>query len=222
MEGDEQISRLTLGSMRTNCYILTDESRAELAIVDPPDEVPSIETAIEASGARPRLILLTHGHFDHIGGAAALSRRFDIPCAIHRDDVRLLRRAPAYALAFTGRRVDVPTTLIAFDDGDTLRFGVSDVQAIWTPGHTPGSTCYRFSRSLLSGDTLLRGATGRTDLPGSSASRLRSSVTALLERADPGAILLPGHGPEWSVPDAIAWWSAGACDPTGTRLTARA
>jgi hydroxyacylglutathione hydrolase len=190
-----------------NAYVVVDEAAREVAVVDPGGRADDIARCIDDAGGTLARVLLTHAHHDHIGAASALCRRYGVPCEFHVGDQRLLRHAPMYALRFAGERIEVPGDPRPFAETATLAFGGGTLEVIATPGHTGGSVCYALPGLVFSGDTLLREAVGRTDLPGGDAEALRRSVTHLLDRLAPDIVIFPGHGEPWLVREAEAWWT---------------
>ena len=205
--GQCRILRIVTGeAWRENCYLVTHVPSRELAVVDPGDDADSIIRAVLESGARLRHILLTHAHHDHVGAVAALCRRFGLVCDIHKDDARLLRHAPMYALLFAHKQIEAPTPLRLFQDQPDLQLGERSIQVIHTPGHTFGSVCYDFGGFVFTGDTLLYQCVGRTDLPGSDAKTLAASVSRLVDRLPGDTVIFPGHGRQWTLSEAKNWW----------------
>jgi len=186
---------------KQNCYLVRDGGEA--LVIDPGADVADIEAAI--GGARLVGILCTHAHYDHVAAAAALCVAHGVPCWVHERDRRLLAQAPVYALRFEQLSLAIPDSVETFGGGAAFAVGGSALQAIETPGHTPGSVTFQLGSDLFTGDTLLRERAGRTDLPGGDGATLRASVGELLGR-DGAVRILPGHGGEWNVADARAWW----------------
>lgn len=172
------IERLVVGSMATNCYI------AGKMIIDPGDDAEYIMSHIKE---KPKMIVATHGHFDHIMAAYALQLAYNIPFYIHDDDIFLLSRMQESARHFLGLKdIDPPPK----------PSNIIDLPFIHTPGHTPGSICVVGDGVLFTGDTLFAdGAVGSTDFSYSSVEKLALSVKKILSYA-PGTRLLPGHGGE--------------------------
>ena len=187
---------------------MTDRDSAELAVIDPGDNAETISTRMKASGGEPRYILLTHGHHDHLGAAYELCKRTGLPCSIHRADVPLLRRAPLYAMSFDNREMVTPDAIVPFDGAQTFGLGGSLIEAWSTAGHTPGSVCFVLGACVFTGDTLLKGRLGRTDLPGGNGDQIVRSVDSLMSRLADGAVILPGHGSPWSQTEARTWWGS--------------
>lgn len=172
-----------------NTYLIYLLSEKVLYIVDPGDNAEVILEEVVKLRITPSAILLTHGHFDHLGAAAMLSKEFDIPCYCHEDDHRLLKKAANYALLFEKKRIIVPVNILMFESLNNSSFKI-----IHTPGHTAGSCCFSFGNFICTGDTLLFEISGRTDLPGGSDILLSKSLKKLKSTLDDNATVLPGHG----------------------------
>jgi hydroxyacylglutathione hydrolase len=204
-----EIATFVTGRWHENAYVVTDRNSGEAALIDPGDDAERIIRYLDQARVVPKLILITHAHFDHVGAAEALSSWAGISCAVHSSDVALLKRAPLYALSFEGRRsFTVPRQVAPFEDGATFAFGKVSVQVQRLPGHTSGSVCLRCGPALFSGDTLLNKKRGRTDLPGGDPEALERSIAALMEGLDDVGGIFPGHGHRFSPDDARAWWAA--------------
>ena len=210
--GDVSVETFVTGSWRENCYLVTDRTTSETAIIDPGDEHERLIAYIKDRGYNLKLMLLTHAHYDHIGAVVALSDFSGLPCQVHRDDQRLLRRAPLYALSFEKRKISVPEFIELFDDRAQFELGSQVFEAVPCPGHTPGGVCFRFGNLLFSGDTILVRKRGRTDLPGGDAKVLDASISKLLFEFDGDFTLFPGHGLTWSVEEARRWWADEGAD----------
>lgn len=188
-----QMKTLEVGSFEVNCTVLT---RGDTAwIVDPGADAVLILKTLESLGAKPDAILLTHGHFDHIGAINDLQRAFPgLPVWMHPADRPYLthplnRMEPFY-----------PGISEPSDVRDCRQ--LPNVTVIETPGHTPGGVCYHFPEEnlLLTGDTLFAGSVGRTDFPGGSLPVLQHSLAKLKMLPD-GTRVIPGHGPFTTVGD---------------------
>lgn len=196
---------VTGGSRRENCYLVTHLTSGEQALLDP--GTPAIAEWLAEHPGNLRHILLTHAHFDHVGGVAAVCRATGLSCQLHRDDARLVRQAPMYAQLFANTEIEQPAPCDLFDDEPEFMLGEQTIRTVRVPGHTAGSVCYVFPGFAFTGDTLLRESVGRTDLPGSDALLRDQSITRLLAILRTDSILYSGHGPAWSVGEALAWWS---------------
>lgn len=181
-----EIKTLQVGPIGTNCYILCDETEKICAVIDPGGDAPRVAAAVQATGCAPCAILLTHGHYDHTGGAADLAARWpDIPVYLNRRDVY---EGDAYL-----RQLFPPVPGAKdYDKGDALAVGGLTVEVLATPGHSEGSVTLRCGDALLCGDTLFAGSCGRTDFPGGSVKKIMASLKRLGEL--PGDYqVYPGH-----------------------------
>ena len=179
------IETLPLGAYQTNCYILWDENRDDCIVIDPGYEANRVLTETERLGKTIAAILLTHGHFDHVGAVKELAADTDCDVYIHENDLSLPANFTAGPLYYTK----------LYGEGDMLQLAGLTLRVLHTPGHTPGSVCLLSEDTLFAGDTLFQGSIGRTDFPGGSFAQLQKSLGRL--KALPENLrVLPGHGPE--------------------------
>lgn len=181
---------VSVGSYCVNCVVVSEGGHC--AIVDPGQDADVIADCIKSQNLTPVAVLLTHGHFDHVGGMPGLLERYcGLPVYAHPSDWPMfghpLNRCPP---DYPGvpRPADLRDVRTA--ESDLAEFGMSVME---TPGHTPGSVCLRFGDTLLSGDTLFAGSCGRTDFPGGSMAAMRTSLAAL-SALPPMVNVIPGHG----------------------------
>lgn len=177
-----------------NAYIITDRATGRTAVIDPGTDNPVLTNALRRIPREQlQYILLTHGHFDHIGGAAALQREFDLPVICHELEATVVTDPYGNASAFFGIPLTVPKISQVVRDGDILSLGETTLHVLHTPGHTPGGVCYQTEDLLFSGDTLFCGSVGRTDLPGGSSSTLNTSLQRL-SALKGEYVIYSGHG----------------------------
>ena len=175
----------------TNCWLLAAEGSEEAVVIDPGFFADRVRALLEKAGKRPVAVLATHGHYDHVGAAAELCGD-DIPFYIHQDDELAMVDPAAWGAGFPVPPV-TPADIRTFAEGDVLSAAGFELTVLHTPGHTPGSSCFRSNGLFFSGDLVFRGAIGRSDFPNSSPSLMSSSLRRFLEL--PGELdVYPGHG----------------------------
>jgi hydroxyacylglutathione hydrolase len=205
--GELVVTPVTIGRFKENCYVVADSS-PECLLVDPGSDAAFIEQHLDERGLRPAKIVLTHGHFDHLGAVEALMRRYSVPCEVHRREERLIRQAGTYAFRFAREALRVPRGLAFFDDVTMLDWNGRRIEVIPTPGHTSGSVTFNLGGACaFTGDTLFRERIGPTTYPESDREAILVSVPALLSGLPDACILYPGHGRPWNAGAARAWWS---------------
>ena len=190
-----QLEMLVLGMAQTNCYLAMNRDTRELLIVDPAGEAVRIVRRIDEMEAVPAAILLTHGHFDHIGAVKELKERYHIPAYIHTADRELMQDEQLNgSLMLIGRGISASADRV-LTDGEKVSLAGFDIQVIHTPGHTAGGACYYIEdeKTLFSGDTLFCCSVGRTDLPTGSMAKLRASIHEKLFVLPEDVKVYPGH-----------------------------
>ena len=170
-----QIERLQLGPFGTNAYVLTCQQTKDSVVVDAPAEAGKLIERLKDTN--PRYILLTHSHMDHIGALSELRSKLRIPLAAHVADAGVLSPPPE----------------IQLNDGDTVSFGNIKLEVWHTPGHTPGSLCFKTGKYLLSGDTIFPGGPGKTSSP-ANFQQIIKSITSKIFSLDDDTQVYPGHG----------------------------
>ena len=193
-----------VGPLATNVHILADERSHEAIAID--TAIPSlnwIAAELDARGWSLKLIVSTHGHWDHIGENAAVAAHAGAEIAVHPLDRAMLTDPEPLWAPF-----DIPPSVPAIElaEGGEIRFGGVRLQVLHTPGHTPGSVCLfgADDGTLFSGDTLFAGGWGRVDLPGGSAEQMAESLVRLMTLENPVRVL-PGHGSRTTIGRERAW-----------------
>ena len=197
-----QVTRLVLGPLETNCWVVGDDLDGPVVIVDPADKPQDV---LEAVGARSvEVIVLTHGHFDHLGAVAELVETTGAPLAMHEADSGSVTSEVRNGASLFGfdLRAPAPTRLLV--DDEVFLAGEVEFRVISTPGHTPGGICLLArdmagEEHLFSGDTLFAGSVGRTDFPGGDARALARSIEVSLAPLGDDVSVHPGHGPDTTI-----------------------
>lgn len=176
------ITTLALGAYQTNCYILHDEGDS-CVVIDPGYEPERILSQVERLGLQVEAVLLTHGHFDHVGAVRDIAADTGCKVYIHEAELSMPPAFTAGPLYYTH----------SYGEGDVLSLAWLTLKVMHTPGHTPGGVCLLVEDHLFCGDTLFAGSCGRTDLPGGSMATLMQSLTRLRGLSD-NITIHPGHG----------------------------
>lgn len=189
-----KLERLRTYGYQANCYLLWDDTSGKGFLIDPSVSVETIEASLAEHGVTLEMVLLTHGHFDHIISVDAVRERFHVPVCIHAGDAEFLTDPLKNASALLiGEDQKYEPAEILLHDGDRLTLGSETVRVIASPGHSPGSVCFEAADFMLTGDTLFCDNIGRTDLYGGDPRVLCASLQRLV-RSEKDVPIHPGHG----------------------------
>ena len=177
------IKTLALGAFQTNCYLVWDESADTCVVIDPGYEPDTVLDEVRNLGKTIAAVLLTHGHFDHVGGVRELAAETGCPVYLHEAELSMPPQMTAGPLYYTN----------LYKEGDFVEAAGLSFKVLHTPGHTPGSVCLLAENTILSGDTLFRGSCGRTDLPGGDWATIVKSLKRLAA-LEGNFWVFPGHG----------------------------
>lgn len=192
---------MSLGPLGTNCYIVYDDNNA--LIIDPGGQANQIISFLQENNLSAQAILLTHAHFDHIGGVDSLRNDLELDVYLHYNEAEWLENPHLNrSAAFVGEAIVTKQAEHMLKPG-VLQVGSFTFEVLHTPGHSPGSVSFLFDKDefVISGDVLFQQGIGRTDLPGGNMGQLQSSIRNHLYQLDDSYIVYPGHGPSTTVKD---------------------
>ncbi len=189
-----KIGRIVLGVCQTNCYFLYEEDKKEVIVVDPADHGEGLYDKLKEAGFSVAGIILTHGHYDHIGSAEELRSKSGAKIYANEAERELCTDPRLNLSGMFGRKITVEPD-VHVKDGEELTIAGMTCKMIATPGHTSGSCCYYFEDAgmLISGDTLFLESTGRTDFPTGSTSEIIRSIKEKLFLLPDDTKVYPGH-----------------------------
>lgn len=196
------VDRVAVGPFASNCYIVSVESNKDGIIIDPGDEAKNILQKVNDLGLDIKLIVLTHGHIDHVGALKDIKEATGAEMAIHIDDAKSLSGWGGLlkSILVPGLSYPVPPSPDRLlEHGDSLDADDLHFEVLHTPGHTPGCICLLGEEVVFSGDTLFNYGIGRTDLPGGDYNQLIESIRTRLMVLPDDTIVYPGHGPETTI-----------------------
>jgi len=179
------VVQIPLGAYQTNCYLVVREGASEAAVIDPGDDPEAVRAVLAERGLTAAAVLVTHGHFDHLGAVKGVAESSGVDVWMPRgeaDDLRTL----------AGASYEADHLL---DGGETVTVAGIEFATMLVPGHSPASIAYHADGHLFSGDVLFAGAVGRTDLAGGDPDTLIASIGRLMDAYPDDTVVLPGHGP---------------------------
>ena|SRR3712207_26161 len=196
------VTGLELGPIGTNCYVVRSANAPEAVVVDPGGDAAEIRLQLAGRGARCTAILITHGHWDHLGAVADLAEGTGAPVHMADDEAALLEHVNDYVPPGVRVRPWSPDVRLAGDE--TLELAGLSWDVLRAPGHSPAHLAFATDGALFSGDVVFAGSVGRTDLPGADHEILIASIAALVERFPPETTIYPGHGPPTTLGHELA------------------
>lgn len=195
-----KIEYRTGGPVMTNCYLLTDTETGAWALVDPVEDFDVLFGEVITERKAPQAIIVTHGHFDHIGGLADARERYpDAPVWVHPDSAAMTESAELSGAALFGLPLRPAKCTDFFKEGDRFQLGNLEFAVLDTPGHCPGSVTLVCDDDAIVGDVLFAGSVGRYDLPGASYDALAASIREKLMPLPDQTHVWPGHGPATTI-----------------------
>jgi glyoxylase-like metal-dependent hydrolase (beta-lactamase superfamily II) len=192
-----RIDRLEVGALQTNCFLVSADESSPAFVIDP---AGGAERVLEAIGGRDvAAVVLTHGHFDHLGAATEVMEATGAPLWVHEADAEAVSSAWKNGARLFGFSDAAPEPDRRLADGDELWADGLLLCVLHTPGHTPGGISLLGDGHLFCGDTVFAGSVGRTDFPGGSARELRRSIETKIAVLPDDTVVHPGHGPDTTV-----------------------
>ena len=193
------VETFIVGPIEVNCYIVTCKKTNKAAVIDPGDNAADILKVVRSRSLDIEYILLTHGHFDHLGGVARIKKATNATVLMNKDDQYMVETAAQQAELF-GLPVPGEFDVDRFvDESDIIEIGNLKASILTTPGHSKGSVCYLFDKCVFVGDTLFYGGVGRTDLEGGSFEQLVHSIKSKLFTLSDDVKVYCGHGPSTTI-----------------------
>jgi glyoxylase-like metal-dependent hydrolase (beta-lactamase superfamily II) len=189
------LTRLVVGPLQVNCFILEDEKTKEAVVIDPGDDAADILKLIREKGLTVKYIIDTHGHFDHVGANGAIKDVTGAQILIHEADAPIMAIAARQSAAFGMPPVSSPPADRFVKHGDVISAGEISLKVLHTPGHTPGGISLLEQGIVFTGDALFAGSIGRTDFPGGDLMTLLEGIKKNLMVLPDDTKVFSGHGP---------------------------
>ncbi|MBO8137373.1 MAG: MBL fold metallo-hydrolase [Desulfotomaculum sp.] len=190
------IEVLPVGQLDANCYILACEETREAAIIDPGGDAGDILDLVKRLDVKPKYIICTHGHVDHIAAVGQVKESTSAQVLIHKDDADMLTNPEKNLSVFVGQNVSLEPADKLLSEGDVIKLGNLELEVISVPGHTRGGICIKVKDVVFTGDTLFAGSIGRSDFPGGNHSELVRGIKEKLLTLPGQTRVYPGHGPD--------------------------
>ena len=183
--------------IENNNYLLVDEESKEAVLIDCSSMDENILIELKKQGATLKYVLLTHGHFDHIGGLNDLPK--EVKVLMHKNDMEWINEVNTYLPMIGMPSMKIPKIDEFIKDNQIIKLGNIEIKVIHTPGHTQGGVCFYINGHLFSGDTIFRESVGRCDLPGGNFNQIVESIEQRIFTLPSETVIHPGHGRETTV-----------------------
>jgi len=195
------LTRLVVGPLQVNCYIIADEKTKEAVVIDPGGDAQDILKIIKDKDLKVKYIVNTHAHFDHVGANKAVKEATGAELLVHREDDVLLGNTAGQARMFGMTTPSSPKADRYINDGDVIAAGEVSLKVLHTPGHSSGGICLLEQGMVFTGDSLFAGSIGRSDLFGGDLMTLINAIKAKLLTLPDATKVFPGHGPASTIGD---------------------
>ncbi len=196
------VDRYELGSVRTNGYVVrAGRTAPDAVVVDPGGDAAQLRLELARLGTRCAAILITHAHWDHLGGVADLAEGTGAPVHMAAAEAHVLERPDDF---YPGIGVTPYSPDVRLAGDETLELAGITFETVHVPGHSPGHLAFAAEAALFSGDVVFAGSVGRADIPESDWDTLLASIRTLVERFPPETVVYPGHGPPTTLGDELA------------------
>ncbi len=198
---DIKVTVIPVGPLQMNSVLLTADGPdgPEAILIDPGADPQRLLRLIEDTGCRLKTILATHGHFDHIEGAAEVQKVHDLPLHCHAGDIPVIEVMQSSQAGYGLPVTPFPHYIADLEDGNDIDFAGIKISITHVPGHSPGQLMFRIPNYAIVGDCLFAGSVGRTDLPGGDFPTLEKSIREKIYTLDDATIVVSGHGPDTTV-----------------------
>ena len=199
-----QVATFTFNEFSENTYVLFDDTK-QCAIIDPgchsASEQKELADFITQKNLTPTLLINTHCHIDHVLGNAFVAKKYNLPLHLHQKELETYKDTDRWAKMFGMVVEEIPEPQVYINEGQTLNFGNTNLQILFTPGHSVASLSFYEpqTKQLISGDVLFHQSIGRTDLPGGHFETLITSIKTKLFVLPDETIVYSGHGPKTSI-----------------------
>ena len=192
------VSKIKTGIVETNTYFLSCGD-GNCIIIDPGDDIAGIFAFLSENNLKPKTVLLTHAHFDHVMGVYEMVMKTGAEVILHPADELLLKDLNSFTFMLGLPAANIPEVSRYVNDGDIIKFAEHEINVIHTPGHTKGGVGYQVDGKLFSGDTLFKESVGRTDLEGGSHAELEHSIRTKFFTLPDDTVVYPGHGMQTTI-----------------------
>ena len=188
-----KVEKFIVGPLQTNSYLVICEKTQESVLIDPGDVSPELLEKVREFPVKA--ILLTHGHFDHIGGVKTVADETGVPVLVNPLDAPMLKDPYLNGSYMVGAEIRILEPAGFLEDGEDISFGESSLKVVHTPGHTQGGVSFAADcEFVIAGDTLFKLSVGRWDLPGGDYAMLEKTIKNMFSRMEDSTIVYPGHG----------------------------